>query len=68
MNTGPRGVRYRRMIEGPVAKRSGTPDEVGAVAVVLMGSEGGFITSCHFLMDGVTVSYWFGEVSQVRED
>ena len=28
--SGPRGAGYRRMIEGSVAKRAGTPDEVGA--------------------------------------
>ena len=32
-----------RMIEGSVAKRAGTPDEVGAVAALLMGTDGGFI-------------------------
>jgi NAD(P)-dependent dehydrogenase (short-subunit alcohol dehydrogenase family) len=32
--TGPRGEGYRRMIEGSVATRAATPDEVGAVAVV----------------------------------
>jgi len=30
--SGPRGAGYRRMIEGSVAKRAGTPDEVGAVS------------------------------------
>jgi hypothetical protein len=35
--TGPRGEGYRRMIESSVAKRAGTPDEVGAVGALLMG-------------------------------
>jgi NAD(P)-dependent dehydrogenase (short-subunit alcohol dehydrogenase family) len=35
--TGPRGAGYRRMIEGSVARRGGTPDEVGAVGALLMG-------------------------------
>ena len=66
--TGPRGAGYRRMIEGSAAKRAGTPDEVGAVAALLMGPEGGFITGSDFLMDGgVTAAYWYGEVAEVRE-
>ena len=62
--TGPRGAGYRRMIEGSTAKRAGTPDEVGAVAALLMGPEGGFITGSDFLMDGgVTASYFYGELA-----
>ena len=65
--TGPRGEGYRRMIQGSVAKRAGTPDEVGAVGALLMGPDGGFITGSDFLMDGgVTASYWYGEVTEVR--
>jgi len=65
--SGPRGEGYRRMIEGSVAKRAGTPDEVGAVGALLMGPEGGFITGSDFLMDGgVTAAYWFGDVAEVR--
>lgn len=61
---GPRGPGYRRMIELSSAKRVGTPDEVGSVAALLMGPEGGFITGSDFLMDGgVTASYWFGELA-----
>jgi NAD(P)-dependent dehydrogenase (short-subunit alcohol dehydrogenase family) len=61
---GPRGPGYRRMIELSSAKRVGTPDEVGNVAALLMGPEGGFITGSDFLMDGgVTASYWFGELA-----
>jgi len=62
--TGPRGAGYRRMIEVSAAGRAGTPDEVGAVAALLMGSEGAFITGSDFLMDGgVTAAYWFGELA-----
>lgn len=58
---GPRGEGYRRMIDGCAAKRGGTPDEVGALAALLMGPEGTFITGSDFLMDGgVTAQYWFG--------
>ena len=65
--TGPRGEGYRRMIEGSVAGRAGTPDEVGAVGALLMGPDGGFITGSDFLMDGgVTAAYWYGDVAEVR--
>jgi hypothetical protein len=34
-----------------------------------MGPDGGFITGSDFLMDGgVTASYWYGEVSEVRQE
>jgi len=66
--SGPRGAGYRRMIEGSTAKRAGTPDEVGAVAALLMGPDGGFITGSDFLIDGgVTAAYWYGEIAEVRE-
>jgi NAD(P)-dependent dehydrogenase (short-subunit alcohol dehydrogenase family) len=42
--SGPRGAGYRRMIDASVARRAGTPDEVGSVAALLMGPDGGFIT------------------------
>ena len=61
--SGPRGAGYRRMLEISPAGRGGTPDEVGAVAALLMGPEGSFITGSDFLMDGgVTASYWYGEL------
>jgi len=61
---GPRGAGYRRMIEVCAAGRAGTPDEVGTVAALLMGSDGGFITGSDFLMDGgVTAAYWYGELA-----
>jgi len=63
--TGPRGAGYRQMIEKCPAGRAGTPDEVGAVAALLMGADGAFITGSDFLMDGgVTASYWYGDLSQ----
>jgi NAD(P)-dependent dehydrogenase (short-subunit alcohol dehydrogenase family) len=62
--TGPRGERYRRMLELSPAGRAGTPDEVGTVGALLMGSEGAFVTGSDFLMDGgVTASYFFGELA-----
>jgi NAD(P)-dependent dehydrogenase (short-subunit alcohol dehydrogenase family) len=62
--TGPRGAGYRRMIEVSAAGRPGTPDEVGNVAALLMGPDGGFITGSDILMDGgVTAAFWFGELA-----
>ena len=61
---GPRGEGYRRMIELSAAGRGGTPDEVGNVAALLMGPDGGSITGSDFLMDGgVTAAYWYGELA-----
>ena len=62
--TGPRGEGYRQMIDLSPAGRAGTPDEVGTVGALLMGSAGAFITGSDFLMDGgVTASYFFGELA-----
>jgi len=62
--SGPRGEGYRRMIDLSPAGRGGTPDEVAAVAALLMGPEGTFITGSDFLMDGgVTAAYWYGELA-----
>ena len=66
--TGPRGEGYRHMIELSAAGRAGTPDEVGNVAALLMGPDGGFITGSDFLMDGgVTAAYWYGELAPVQK-
>jgi hypothetical protein len=52
------------MIELSAAGRAGTPDEVGTVGALLMGSGGAFITGSDILMDGgVTAAYWFGELA-----
>ena len=62
--TGPRGEGYRRMIELCPVGRAGTPDEVGTVGALLMGSDGAFITGSDFLMDGgVTASYFYRELA-----
>lgn len=62
--SGPRGAGYRRMIELSMARRAGTPDEVGNVAALLMGPDGSFITGSDFLMDGgVTAAYWYGDLA-----
>jgi len=60
---GPRGDGYRRMIEISAVGRAGTPDEVGTIGALLMGSDGSFITGSDFLMDGgVTSAYWYGDL------
>jgi len=62
--SGPRGDGYRRMIEASAVGRAGTPDEVGTVGALLMGSDGAFITGSDFLMDGgVTAAYWYGDLA-----
>jgi NAD(P)-dependent dehydrogenase (short-subunit alcohol dehydrogenase family) len=61
---GPRGAGYRRMIEVSAAGRAGTPDEVAALAALLMGPDGAFITGSDFLIDGgVTAAYWHGDLA-----
>ena len=65
--TGPRGEGYRRMIQSSPVGRAGTPDEVGTVGALLLGTDGGFITGSDILMDGgVTAAYWYGELPEVR--
>ena len=66
--SGPRGDGYRRMIGASAVGRAGTPDEVGSVGALLMGSDGAFITGSDFLMDGgVTAAYWFGDLAPKPE-
>lgn len=43
------------------AGRPGTADEVGALAELVMGPQGAFITGSDFLIDGgATASYYYG--------
>jgi len=66
--TGPRGEGYRRMISLCPVGRAGIPDEVASVAALLLGADGAFITGSDFLMDdGVTASYWYGDLARKRE-
>ncbi|SDB92464.1 SDR family oxidoreductase [Acinetobacter boissieri] len=61
--TGPRGERYRNMLKLSPSGRAGTPDEIGTVGELLMGTNAGFITGSDFLIDGgVTASYWYGDL------
>ena len=52
----PVGPRYRKMIEVSAAGRGGTPDEIGATAAYLMGSDGAFITGSDLLIDGGVIA------------
>ncbi|URZ00328.1 SDR family oxidoreductase [Clostridium felsineum] len=61
---GPNKEVYRKMLKLCPAGRAGTPDEVAAVAELLMSDSGAFISGSDFLMDGgVTASYWYGDLS-----
>lgn len=58
---GPRGDFYKSMFATCPAGRPGTPDEVGALAELIMGPQGAFITGSDFLIDGgATASYYYG--------
>ena len=61
---GERADFYQAMLKKMPAGRAGTPDEIAALAALIMGPEGGFITGSDFLMDGgVTAAYWYGELA-----
>lgn len=52
---------YRNMLANQPAKRGGTPDEVAALAALIMGPEGGYITGSDFLIDGgATAKFFYG--------
>ncbi|MDN7021891.1 SDR family oxidoreductase [Lactiplantibacillus plantarum] len=66
---GPRGAGYKKMFESMVTKRPGTPDEIANLAELLMDRRGAFITGSDFLVDGgITAQYWYGNVSEVRNN
>ncbi len=59
-----RGMGCMNMLENCPTGRAGSPDEVGNVAALLMGPDGGFITGSDFLMDGgVTASFYYGKLA-----
>ncbi len=61
---GERAEFYQNMLKKMPAGRAGTPDEVAALAALIMGPEGGFITGSDFLMDGgVTAAWRFGALA-----
>ena len=58
---GPRGDFYKNMFAKCPAGRPGTADEVGALAELVMGPAGAFVTGSDFLNDGgATASYFYG--------
>ena len=58
---GPHGDFYKNMFAKCPAGRPGTADEVGALAELIMGPQGAFITGSDFLIDGgATASYYYG--------
>lgn len=58
---GPRGDFYKNMFAKSPAGRPGTADEVAALAELIMGHSGAFITGSDFLIDGgATASYFYG--------
>ncbi|MDO4850810.1 MAG: SDR family oxidoreductase [Actinomycetota bacterium] len=58
---GPRGGFYKNMFAKCPVGRLGTADEVGALAELVMGPQGAFITGSDFLIDGgATASYHYG--------
>jgi nucleoside-diphosphate-sugar epimerase len=60
---GPRGEIYRKMISASAAGRAGTPDEVGALAALLMSETGAFITGSDILIDGgATAACFYGSL------
>ncbi len=58
---GPRGDFYKNMFAKCPAGRPGTADEVCALAQLIMGPQGAFVTGSDFLIDGgATASYYYG--------
>lgn len=58
---GERADFYRDMLAKSPAGRAGTPDEVAALAALIMGPEGGYVTGSDFLIDGgATASFYYG--------
>ncbi len=59
---GERAGFYRAMLRKMPAGRAGTPDEVTALAALVMGPEDGFVAGSDFLTDGsVTANFFHGQ-------
>ena len=66
---GPRGDFYKNMFAKCPAGRPGTADEVGALAELIMGPKGAFITGSDFLIDGgATASYYYGPLQPTSQE
>ena len=64
---GPRGDFYKNMFAKCPAGRDGLSEEVGALAELVMGPQGAFITGSDFLIDGgATASYYYGPLQPER--
>ncbi len=64
---GPRGDFYKTMFAKCPAGRPGTADEVAALAQLMLGREGAFITGSDFLIDGgATASYFYGPLKPAK--
>ncbi|MDO5612914.1 MAG: SDR family oxidoreductase [Paracoccus sp. (in: a-proteobacteria)] len=58
---GERAGFYRDMLARQPAGRAGTPDEIAALAALICGPEGGYITGSDFLIDGgATANFFYG--------
>lgn len=58
---GERAEFYQTMLKKMPAGRAGTPDEVAALAALIVGQDGGFITGSDFLIDGgATANFFYG--------
>lgn len=61
---GIRGDFYKNMFAKSPCGRPGTADEVAALAELVMGPQGAFITGSDFLIDGgATASYFYGSLN-----
>lgn len=56
---GERADFYQAMLKKMPAGRAGTPDEVAALAALILGPEGSFITGSDFLIDGGATANFF---------
>ncbi|OWJ77154.1 SDR family oxidoreductase [Haematobacter genomosp. 1] len=56
---GERAAFYRNMLAQSPAGHAGTPDEVAALAALIMGPEGGYISGSDFLIDGGVAASWY---------
>lgn len=61
LNSPERGEFYRNMLARLPAGRGGTPDEIGALAELVFGNSGSYITGSDLLIDGgATAAYRYG--------
>ena len=67
LNSPERGAFYRDMLANIPAQRGGTPDEVAALAEMVL--TGGYISGSDFLIDGgATAKFWWGRIDCVQPE